>query len=89
MYLTIFVAGLTAFIFCSYWVYHYVDLDLDIDVYEEQDRDIPFALSSFEWPDRELNVGGAPSNSSGYPHTFGLPERSLYTRPLLNRKGSV
>lgn len=38
MYLTAFAGGLTAFVFCSYWVYHYVDLGLDAND-DEEDED--------------------------------------------------
>jgi hypothetical protein len=31
MYLTVFASAGTAFVFCSFWVYHYVKLDLDAD----------------------------------------------------------
>jgi hypothetical protein len=31
MYLTVFAGAGTTFVFCSFWVYHYVELDLDAD----------------------------------------------------------
>jgi hypothetical protein len=31
MYLTVFAGAGTTFVFCSFWVYHYVHLDLDAD----------------------------------------------------------
>lgn len=31
MYLTVFAGAGTTFVFCSFWVYHYVQLDLDAD----------------------------------------------------------
>ena len=89
IYLTIFIAGLTAFVFCSYWVYHYGDLVLDIDGYEEQDRDIPFGSNSFEWPRKEQHIGRAPSDFPSYPHAFGLPERIFYSRPLLHKQKAL
>jgi hypothetical protein len=63
-------------------------LVLDIDGYEEQDRDIPFGSNSFEWPRREQNIGRTPSDFPSYPHAFGLPEREYFIagRYYINKK---
>jgi hypothetical protein len=38
MYSTAFAGAGTAFVFCSFWVYHYVQLDLDADGTGDYDR---------------------------------------------------
>jgi hypothetical protein len=50
MYLTVFIGGLTAFVFCSYWVYHYVDLEDDTDDGDDYDVKSLHGMSSIEYP---------------------------------------
>jgi hypothetical protein len=38
MYLTVFAGASTVFVFGSFWVYHYVELDFDATAHEEQDE---------------------------------------------------
>lgn len=39
MYLTVSAGGLVAFIFCSYWVYHFIDPEDDLDREDDYDYD--------------------------------------------------
>jgi hypothetical protein len=41
MYLTVFAGAGIAFIFCSFWVYHYVELDFDFISNEGRQREQP------------------------------------------------
>ncbi|KAF2849950.1 hypothetical protein T440DRAFT_468999 [Plenodomus tracheiphilus IPT5] len=73
MYLTVLMAGLTTFIFCSYWVYHYVDMDMDVD--EEQgndDEEVGVNLMS-------LPMGPPPIESHFMP--CDMPSRSYSSKP--------
>jgi amino acid permease len=36
MYLSAFAAGVAAFVFCSFWVYHYVDVETDVLVERDE-----------------------------------------------------
>lgn len=38
MYLTVFAGASIIFVFSSFWVYHYVELDFDATAYEKPDE---------------------------------------------------
>jgi hypothetical protein len=77
MYLTVFIGGLTAFVFCSYWVYHYVDLEDDTNDGDDYDVNSLYGMSSIEY----LSIlgsfaGQGPSNSIGNGLRFPSSRRS-------------
>jgi hypothetical protein len=55
MYLTVFAGAGVVFMFCSFWVYHYVELDFDLKLDEaKQEEDSP-ALEDLLHPFAETN----------------------------------
>jgi hypothetical protein len=73
MYLTVFAGAGTMFVFCSFWVYHYVQLDLDADgtgYYNGMENDGSPALGVVLTPFTEEAGGEGPPNSKmGRRHT--------------------
>ena len=69
MYLTVLVGGLAAFIFCSFWVYHYVDLGLDTNEEEESDEediDSSMVFRNFSpFVEHDVASRGLPGHSTG------------------------
>jgi hypothetical protein len=90
MYLTVFIGGLTAFVFCSYWAYHYVDLE--DDTYDGDDYDVNnlHGTSSIEYPGILGSFAGQePSTSIGYGQRFPSSRRSDTFGQAPYRKNSV
>jgi hypothetical protein len=74
MYLTVFAGAGTTFVFCSFWVYHYVQLDLDADGtgnYDTTDEDgTDGGLGGMLMPfSREVTATLASSSEMGRRHT--------------------
>ena len=91
MYLTVFAGGVIAFVFCSYWVYHYVDLSLDMNEEEELDhgeRD-PDSASSMGYRNILLPFAGSESTAASHLQPLGFSERSDVLKLKPYRKSSV
>ncbi|KZM24238.1 hypothetical protein ST47_g4621 [Ascochyta rabiei] len=73
MYLTVLTCAGTTFVFCSFWVYHYVHLDLDADGTGDLDyidNDGSFGLGTVLTPfTEEVSPGGPSSLKLGRRHT--------------------
>jgi hypothetical protein len=90
MYLTVFIGGLTAFVFCSYWVYHYVDLEDDTDDGDDYDVNSLHGMSSIEYSSILGSFAGqGPSSSIGYGQRFPFSRRSDTVVQAPYRKNSV
>lgn len=91
MYLAVFVGGLTAFVFCTYWVYHYVDLSLDTsDERGEYEVQNPESASSMGYRNILMPFGESESTTSGsHRWPLGILERGDATKPEPYRKNSV
>lgn len=63
MYLAIFAGGATAFVFCSYWVWHYMDLEYDANDGDDSGEDIG-DLTSREGSGPALNLYKIPLEDS-------------------------
>jgi hypothetical protein len=89
MYLTVFIGGLTAFVFCSYWVYHYVDLEDETDSGDYYDVNQPHGMSSIEYPSMLGSFAGhGPSSSIGYGRLAPSSQRIDTFRQAPYRKSS-
>lgn len=65
MYLTVFAGAGTTFVFCSFWVYHYVQLDLDADGtgnYDNVEDDSDIGPGVMLTPFSGEVTGGSPSS---------------------------
>ena len=90
MYLSVLTAGLIAFVFCSFWVYHYVDLTFEI----EDDRETygeEFEMSNVLALPNMLAPGmnDAASAEDSYHQSFGALENSHDTGERRYRKSTV
>jgi hypothetical protein len=88
MYLTVFIGGLTAFVFCSYWVYHYVDLEDDTNDGDDYDLNGLHGMSSIEYPSILGSFAGQ-SSSIEYGQRFPSSRRSDTFGQAPYRKNSV
>jgi hypothetical protein len=66
MYLTISAVAGTTFVFCSFWVYHYVDLDFDANSEAEDD-------------DEEGSLSASPPLGYGNMLVYSVQSGSLTT----------
>jgi hypothetical protein len=66
MYLTIAAVAGTTFVFCSFWVYHYVDLDFDPNSDAEDD-------------DEEGSLSVSPPSGYGNMLVYSVQSGSLTT----------
>lgn len=70
MYLTVFAGAGTVFVFCSFWVYHYVKLefgtnDQDMSGFDQSPTDSLGFGNAFS-----LSVQGGPSTSTSRHHEW-------------------
>jgi hypothetical protein len=63
MYLTVLAAGLAAFVFCSYWVYFYVDLNHETNEEEGNIRDDAFGFGIAEETSVDVSFAGREPSS--------------------------
>jgi hypothetical protein len=91
MYLTVLAAGLATFVFCSYWVYYYVDLNFETNEEEEGFGEHSlYGFSSVEQPNINMPFPGRGTSSGAAFHESVDPSRrsdTLVQGPW--RKGSV
>lgn len=75
VYLTVFAGAGTVFVFCSFWVYHYVDLEFD----EREDYRVgPSQLtSSGALNTFGMSEEGGSSSRNPNSHDWRLPRRSV------------
>jgi hypothetical protein len=92
MYLTVLVGGLTAFVFCTFWVYHYVDLSHDMDdedeeeLFERSPEDIgSMGFGNFLMPAEE----GRSTKAASYYPPLSFAGGSNDSSPMPFRKTST
>jgi hypothetical protein len=74
MYLTICAVAGATFVFCGFWIYHYVDLGFDVHDNETDDEEIESLEST-----SPRDVVSSPSELM--PQVFDFSEAVSYVRP--------
>lgn len=76
MYLTICAVAGATFVFCGFWIYHYVDLGFDV-YNEDRDDDETESMGNASLQSNRA----APAPSDMMPQVFDFSETVSYARP--------